>query len=159
VTSLIHLVFAVARGKRRLNRNCHAILKFVMRSITVSRHRRNSADDAGTDSPPREVGEEIMTHYSVVSVTPTSEAWIPSYLQAVGPLVQQYGGRYLARTASHEQLEGDATPPALQVIIEWPSKDAADSFYKCEGYAPQLTQRLAGSQSAWSSIEGKDDFA
>jgi uncharacterized protein (DUF1330 family) len=111
------------------------------------------------DIPSRKVREDIMTHYSVVSVTPTSEAWIPSYLQAVGPLVEQYGGRYLARTASHEQLEGDATPPALQVIIEWPSKEAADTFYKCEGYAPQLSQRLAGSQSAWSSIEGKDDFA
>jgi hypothetical protein len=56
VTSLIHLVFAVARGKRRLNRNCHAILKFVMRSITVSRHRRNSADDAGKASPPARLG-------------------------------------------------------------------------------------------------------
>jgi uncharacterized protein (DUF1330 family) len=100
-----------------------------------------------------------MAHYSVVSVTPTSDAWIPPYLEAVGTLVAKHGGRYLARTASHEQLEGGGPAPALQVIIEWPSKQAADSFYADPGYAPHKAARLAGSQSAWSSIEGKDDFA
>lgn len=100
-----------------------------------------------------------MAHYSVVSVTPTSDAWIPAYLEAVGPLVAKHGGRYLARTASHQQIEGTGPAPALQVIIEWPSKEAADAFYSSPGYAPQRDARLAASQSLWSSIEGKDDFA
>jgi uncharacterized protein (DUF1330 family) len=100
-----------------------------------------------------------MAHYSVVSVTPTSDAWIPSYLEAVGPLVEKHGGRYLARTASHERLEGNGPSPALQVIIEWPSKEAADRFYADPGYAPHRNARLGASESAWASIEGKDDFA
>lgn len=99
-----------------------------------------------------------MAHYSVVSVTPTSDQWIPDYLAAVGPLVEKHGGKYLARTASHERLEGSGTTPALQVILEWPSKDAADSFYRDPGYASHLQARLGGSESTWFSIEGKDDF-
>jgi uncharacterized protein (DUF1330 family) len=100
-----------------------------------------------------------MAHYSVVSVTPTSDAWIPAYLQAVGPLVAKYGGRYLARTASHERLEGSGSNPALQVIVEWPSRQSADAFYADPGYVPHRQARLAGSESSWFSIEGKDDFA
>ena len=100
-----------------------------------------------------------MAHYSVVSVTPTSDAWIPSYLAGVGPLIETHGGRYLARTASHERLEGSGASPALQVIIEWPSKRAADAFYNDPAYRPYRDARLAGSESAWSSIEAKDDFA
>ncbi len=100
-----------------------------------------------------------MAHYSVVSVTPTTDEWIPGYLEAVGPLVEAHGGRYLARTASHERVEGDAPLPALQVIIEWPTKDAADRFYSAPEYAAHLKARLGGSVSAWSSVEGKDDFA
>ena len=100
-----------------------------------------------------------MAHYSVVSVTPTSDAWVPPYLEAVGPLVQRHGGRYLARTANHEQIEGSNAAPGLQVIIEWPSKAAADAFYADPGYAPHRDARLNASVSSWSSIEGKDDFA
>lgn len=100
-----------------------------------------------------------MPHYSVVSVTPTTDTWIPTYLAAVGPLVAKHGGRYLARTASHQPLEGDGPAPALQVILEWPSKEAEAAFYADPGYAGHRAARLAGSTSAWSSIEGKDDFA
>lgn len=99
-----------------------------------------------------------MQHYSVVSVTPTTDAWIPAYLAAVGPLVAKHGGRYLARTASHKALEG-AGAPALQVILEWPSAAAEAAFYADPGYKAHLAARLAGSTSVWSSIEGKDDFA
>lgn len=100
-----------------------------------------------------------MAHYSVVSVTPTSDSWIPSYLSAVGPLVEKHGGKYLARTASHRALEGNGPAPALQVILEWPSQEAEAAFYADPGYRDHLAARLNGSESAWSSIEGKDDFA
>ncbi|MEP7216268.1 MAG: DUF1330 domain-containing protein [Anaerolineaceae bacterium] len=100
-----------------------------------------------------------MAQYSVVSVTPTSDTWIPSYLEAVGPLVEKHGGRYLARTANHELVEGSGSSPALQVIIEWPSKESADAFYADPGYAPHRAARLSASESSWFSIAGQDDFA
>ena len=45
-----------------------------------------------------------MAHYAVVFVTPKTDTWIPDYLKAVGPLVEKHGGKYLARTTSHERL-------------------------------------------------------
>jgi uncharacterized protein (DUF1330 family) len=99
-----------------------------------------------------------MAHYSVVSVTPTSSEWIGPYLAKVTPLVAKHGGRYLARTGDHGLLEGEGAP-ALQVILEWPSKEAEQAFHDDPGYAGPLAARLAGSESRWASIEGKDDFA
>jgi uncharacterized protein (DUF1330 family) len=103
--------------------------------------------------------EVALSHYSIVAVTPSNEDWIPDYLAAVGPLVAQHGGRYLARTASHEHVEGDDASPGLLVIIEWPGKEAADGFYRDPVYAPHLSARPAGSESHWYSVAGKDDFA
>jgi uncharacterized protein (DUF1330 family) len=100
-----------------------------------------------------------MAHYSVVFVRPKSDAWIPDYLAAVGPLVEKHGGRYLARTASHERLEGTGTSPALIVILEWPSKESAEAFYRDPAYQPHLQARLAGAVNDFFMVEGKDDFA
>ncbi len=100
-----------------------------------------------------------MSHYSIVSVTPSSEDWIPSYLEAVGPLVAKHGGKYLARTASHERVEGDGPDPALQVIIEWPSEEAQNAFYADPDYQPHKAARISGSESHLFSVAGKDDFA
>ena len=99
-----------------------------------------------------------MTFYSVLSVTPTSEDWIPPYVEPVTALVSKHGGTYLARTASHEQIEGEAQPAALRVIIQWPSKAAAEAFMSDPDYKEHLDARTAGSDSRHFLIEGKDDL-
>lgn len=99
-----------------------------------------------------------MSHYSIISLTPTSDAWIPEYLGAVGPLVAEHGGKYLVRTGSHSSREGDL-PGALWVIIEWPGKESEAAFYADPRYVRHLKARLAGSTGGWVSVEGKDDFA
>lgn len=48
-----------------------------------------------------------MSYYSVLEVTPASEEWIPDYIGPANALVARHGGKYLARTASHERLEGE----------------------------------------------------
>lgn len=74
-------------------------------------------------------------------------------------LVAKHGGKYSARTASHEQIEGTDTPAALRVILEWPSKEAAMGFMNDPEYAPHLKARTDGSNSDHFLIEGKDDLA
>ena len=100
-----------------------------------------------------------MSYYAVVFVTPKSDAWIPDYLAAVGPLVEKHGGRYLARTQNHERLEGTSENPGLIAILEWPSKAAAQAFYRDPAYQPSLQARLAGAANDFFLVEGKDDFA
>lgn len=98
-------------------------------------------------------------YYSVLEVTPTVEDWIPAYLEESGPLVAKHGGTYLARTASHERLEGSGEEVALRIIIEWPSAEHAKAFMNDEAYAPHLAARTAGSVSHHVLIEAKDDLA
>jgi uncharacterized protein (DUF1330 family) len=100
-----------------------------------------------------------MAFYSVLAVTPTSQDWIAGYLGAANTLVAKHGGKFLARTASHERLEGDDKGAALRIVIEWPSKQAALDFTKDPGYVPHLKARTAGSESHHFLIEGKDDLA
>ena len=100
-----------------------------------------------------------MTYYSVLTVTPTSEEWIPDYIEPATALVARHGGKYLARTGSHQRLEGQSEDVALRIIIEWPSKDAADAFMGDPEYQPHLQARTVGSVSHHFLIEGKDDLA
>jgi len=99
-----------------------------------------------------------MVYYSVITVTPTSNDWVRDYVGHATALVAQHGGKYLARTASHERLEGDGADAALRVIIEWPSKQAAVAFMNDPAYKPHLEARTAGSESHHFLIEGKDDL-
>lgn len=100
-----------------------------------------------------------MTYYSVLAVTPTSEDWIPDYIGPANRLVAKYGGTYLARTSSHEQLEGAPQDAALRIVIEWPTREAAVNFMNDPEYVPHLNARTAGSASFHFLIEGKDDLA
>lgn len=100
-----------------------------------------------------------MSYYSILAVTPTQEDWISNYLPTATKLVSKYGGKYIARTGSHEQLEGEPETVALRIIIEWPSKQAAVDFMKDPEYAPHLRARTEGSVSNHFLVEGKDDLA
>ncbi|MEM9057461.1 MAG: DUF1330 domain-containing protein [Pseudomonadota bacterium] len=100
-----------------------------------------------------------MAFYSVLAVTPTTDDWVADYIAPANALVAKHGGRYLARTASHERLEGDGDDAALRIVIEWPSQEAAHAFMNDPDYRPHLAARTAGSTSHHFLIEGKDDLA
>ena len=100
-----------------------------------------------------------MTYYSVLDVTPNDDGWIPDYLPVAGSVIARHGGKYLARTTSHEQLEGQDSPAGLRIILEWPSEEAAKAFMADPEYAPHLQARTAGSDSVHFLIAGKDDLA
>jgi len=100
-----------------------------------------------------------MTYYSVLDVTPTTDDWVADYVPVANELVKKHGGKYIARTASHERVEGEGENSALRIILEWPSKEAALAFMNDEGYKPHLEARTKGSVSNHFLIEGIDDLA
>ncbi|MEM6807025.1 MAG: DUF1330 domain-containing protein [Bacteroidota bacterium] len=100
-----------------------------------------------------------MAYYSVLDVSPTSDNWIPDYLPTANKLIAKHGGKYLARTASHEQLEGDKQEAGLRILIEWSSKEGAQAFMNDPEYLPHLKARTNGSVSHHYLIEAKDDLA
>jgi len=97
-----------------------------------------------------------MKHYLVAELNVSNDNWVPSYLENVTRLVEQNGGRYLARTPKIEKLEGDRQIPNIFAIIEFPSKEAATSFYTSAEYQPYLRARQQGASTAMVLVAGED---
>jgi len=97
-----------------------------------------------------------MKYYAVAELNVTDRDWARDYVAKVTPMVEKYGGRYLARTNTIERLEGQRQNPHVFLIIEWPSKEAALAFYKSEEYRPFLTRRLAGSNGEFVLVAAED---
>lgn len=100
-----------------------------------------------------------MTAYSMLAVTPGADAWVPDDIGPANARAARHGGRHLARTAAHEQLEGAQSPSALRIVIEWPSAEAAKAFMADPDHAPHPAARTAGSTSVPFLVEGVDDLA
>jgi uncharacterized protein (DUF1330 family) len=97
-----------------------------------------------------------MKYYAVAEINITDPAWVPEYVKNTTRLVEQHGGRYLARTSNFEKVEGERTPPQMYLIIEWPSKAAAEAFYNSDEYTLHLVSRRNGSRGEFVLVAGED---
>ena len=96
--------------------------------------------------------------YAVAEMSVADPQWVRDYVAEVTPMVERHGGRYLARTTRYEQIEGagEHDAPQLLMIIEWPSKAAADAFYDSEEYRPHREARRNGARNAFFLVAGED---
>lgn len=97
-----------------------------------------------------------MKYYIVAEVNVTDARWVPEYLTKVNRIVESYGGKYLARTPQLTLVEGDARPHQTAIIMEFPSKEAAEGFYYSEEYKPQRKARQKGSFGKLYFVAGED---
>lgn len=98
----------------------------------------------------------MMKYYSVAELDVTDRSWVGEYVKQVTPMVERFGGRYLARTANAEKFEGSRKLPHIFLVIEWPSKEAAHAFYDSEEYRPYRESRMAGSSGEFVLVAGED---
>jgi uncharacterized protein (DUF1330 family) len=97
-----------------------------------------------------------MKYYAVAKMDFTNNDWVTDYLKNVTPMVEKVGGRYLARTPSLELIEGDGPAPQTIVLIEFPSRDAAEAFYYSDEYQPYKDARQSGSVGQFYLVAGQD---
>ena len=97
-----------------------------------------------------------MRYYAVAGVDVTDDGWVRDYVANVTPMVERHGGRYLARTSKLQKLEGEREPPQTFLIIEWPSREAADAFYESEEYRPYRERRRDGAHNEFLLVAGED---
>ena len=71
--------------------------------------------------------------YMVVDARSSDPDRMVEYRRLAQIAVEYYGGRYLVRGAPYETLEGSWQPQRL-VILEFPSMDAARTFYDSSEY-------------------------
>lgn len=82
-----------------------------------------------------------MTAYLIVEHSITDAEKFEGYRVKVGPMIAQYGGRYLTRGGSHRFPEGGHWKPERVVIIEFPSMEALNAWYGAPEYQPLIALR------------------
>ena len=63
------------------------------------------------------------------------------YRVKVGPMIAQYGGRYLTKGGTHKFPEQPHWKPERVVIIEFPDMDSLDAWYNSAEYQPLFALR------------------
>ena len=74
------------------------------------------------------------------------ETFNKEYIEKAVPIVQRHGGETLAVDESPSNIEG-SLPEGRVVIVEFPSKQAAEGFYNDEDYQPLKKWRQQISES------------
>lgn len=97
-----------------------------------------------------------MSVFLIADIKVTNDGWVPEYAANVHNLVERHGGKYLSRSGNIETLEGAVKDSTLIAILEFPSREALDSFASDPDYAPFGQARQAGSVSNFYVIDDTD---
>jgi uncharacterized protein (DUF1330 family) len=100
--------------------------------------------------------EKRMSVFLIADIKVTDDSWVPDYATNVHNLVKKHGGKYLSRSGNIETLEGADTDSTLIAILEFPTREALNSFASDPEYAPFGKARQAGSVSNFHVIDDTD---
>ncbi len=95
-----------------------------------------------------------MVAYVVGEVIVTDDTFAEEYRPKVKELIERHGGKFIARGATFEKLEGSRALPNWIVIIEFPTSELARDWYNDPDYALLIKLRDTGSKSEITLIEG-----
>ena len=76
-----------------------------------------------------------MPAYLIVQATITDEPQYQKYREAVVPFIASFGGKFAARGAKVEVLEGEHDTRSI-VMFEFPTMEAIYAFWNSPDYVP-----------------------
>jgi len=94
-----------------------------------------------------------MSAYVIAEIEVTDAAVYEDYRKQVAATVQKYGGRFVVRGGKVEALEGGWSPKRL-VMLEFPSMEQAQKWYRSSEYAPLIALRQRASRGRLVLVEG-----
>ncbi len=94
-----------------------------------------------------------MSAYVIVEIDIFDVAGFGEYRKAIVPLVQKYGGKYIAVDDQIETLEGNWSPKRI-VMIEFPSMERAKECFGCEEYREPRKIRKRTAKTNMILVEG-----
>ncbi|MGK9171137.1 DUF1330 domain-containing protein [Inquilinus limosus] len=94
-----------------------------------------------------------MPAYLIADTHVTNSDQYEEYKRHAAPLIERFGGRYLARGGKHEVLEGDWEPHRL-VVLEFPDVASLKAWYDSAEYAPIKAIRQGASQCRLIMLKG-----
>ena len=94
-----------------------------------------------------------MAAYVIGDIEVTDQAVYEDYRKQVPAVLSKYGGKFLVRGGRVEALEGGWSPKRL-VVLEFPSMEQAQKWYRSSEYAPLIKLRQKGSRGKILIVEG-----
>jgi len=91
--------------------------------------------------------------YLVGQITVTNPEAYAVYSAQVPQTIAAFGGKYLVRGGQAKQLEGQAQGER-NVVIEFPSREIAETWYNSEAYQRILPHRLNNATGALVLVDG-----
>jgi uncharacterized protein (DUF1330 family) len=94
-----------------------------------------------------------MSAYLIAVETVHDEAMFAEYRKQIVATLEAFGGRFVARGGKLTVLEGEWQHPRT-VIIEFPSRDAAEGWYKSADYQKIIGLRLKSTSGNLVILDG-----
>ena len=94
-----------------------------------------------------------MKAYAIAAETVTDAAMFDTYRNAAGPTLEPFGGRFLVRGGQQTVLDGD-WPYRRMVVIEFPSRAAAEDWYRSEAYQKIVELRIQSTTGSLIIVDG-----
>lgn len=94
-----------------------------------------------------------MPTYLLAEIEVTNPEGYKGYTATVAESIQKYGGRFLTRGGPVHPLEGD-WPERRRVLIEFPTLEAAKTWWDSPEYAKPKSLRRANSNGRLILLEG-----
>ena len=95
-----------------------------------------------------------MTVYVVVDTKINNAEAYEEYKINAKPIVESYGGEYLARGGEATVPENELWTPARLVIVRFPSRKNAEDFLACKEYAPVKAIRHKHAETTLTIVDG-----
>ena len=96
-----------------------------------------------------------MKAYLIAVETVHDEAMFAEYRKQVVATVDAFGGRFIARDGTLTVLEGQWQHPRT-VILEFPTRQAAEAWYKSPEYQKIIGLRLKSTSGNLVILDGTD---
>jgi uncharacterized protein (DUF1330 family) len=94
-----------------------------------------------------------MPAYVIAQLMVTDPEGFEAYRQAVLPVIEAHGGRYLVRGSTVSSLEGEDCQPRV-IVLEFPDKATAEGFYNSPEYQEILPLRQNNATGSVIVVEG-----
>mgnify|MGYP002639798872 FL=1 len=94
-----------------------------------------------------------MPAYVILDINITDAEHYEDYKKLAPPAIETYGGRYLARGGSAENLEGDWQPNRV-VMLEFDSVEQAKKWINSEEYSEARAMRHQSAITQAIVVEG-----
>ena len=99
-----------------------------------------------------------MSAYMIARIKVTDPSQYSEYLKHTPRVIDEHGGRFIARSAEVQTLEGE-TETRRVVVIEFPSVEAAEGFYNSDAYGLAKALREGAADGQFIIVDEMSDEA